>query len=398
MFGWQRRKSREQDLERELRSHLEMEREEQQEAGLGPVAAREAARRAFGNPTLVKEITREVWGWTFAERLWHDIRYAARGMRRNPLVTAVAVLSLALGIGANTAIFSLINTVMLERLPAKNSGSLVLLGDGTSSGSTDDDPPGKWTMFSYPIYKELELHNQVFSGLLAFLSYSDRMLVEIDHAEPELVTPKLVSGNYFAVLGVPALIGRMFSPEDDSPRASPTAVLSYSYWDRRFARDPGVVGKTIVIRKTAQSGVVVRIAGVAPRGFFGEKVGAAPEFWLPLTMEASVDARGPWLDDPSLSCLQMLGRLKPGVSEHEAQANIDVISRQLLRHYAGSQPSPQRLRAIQRTHVEMHPAKPRHPVTLLGASLLPLGIATAAAYWPARRASRIDPLVALRYE
>jgi hypothetical protein len=174
------------------------------------------------------------------ERFWHDVRYALRGMRRNPMVTDVAVLSLALGIGANTAIFSLIDTVMLEKLPAKNAESLVLLGDGTSSGSTDDEPPGKWAMFSYPVYKELESRNQVFSGLLAFLSYSDRMLVEIDRAEPELATPKLVSGNYFDVLGVPALIGRTFVPEDDKPGATPVAVMSYSYWEMLGRLKPGV--------------------------------------------------------------------------------------------------------------------------------------------------------------
>jgi predicted permease len=356
MLGWGRRKSREQDLERELRSHLEMEGQDQRDAGLPPGEARQAARRIFGNATLIKELTREVWGWTSVERLWQDVRYALRAMRRNPVVTAVAVLSLALGIGANTAIFSLIDTVMLEKLPAKNAESLVLLGDGVSSGSMDDEPLGKWGMFSYPVYKELESRNQVFSGLLAFLSYSDRMLVEIDHAEPELTTPKLVSGNYFSVLGVPALIGRTFGPEDDKPGASPMAVLSYAYWDRRFGHDPHVIGKTIVIRKTAQTGLVVRIAGVAPRGFFGEKVGAAPEFWLPLAMEASVDSRGSWLNDHSLSCLQMLGRLRPGVSDRQAQANIDLLFRQLLRHYAGAQPSPERLRAIQRTQVQMRPA------------------------------------------
>jgi MacB-like protein len=160
---------------------------------------------------------------------------------------------------------------MLEKLPAKNAGSLVLLGDGVSSGSMDDEPFGNWGMFSYPVYKELESRNQVFSGLLAFLSYSDRMLIEIDHAQPELATPKVVSGNYFWVLGVPALIGRTFELEDDKPDAPPTAVLSYFYWDRRFGRDPHAIGKTIVIRKTAESGIVVRIAGVAPRGFLVKK-------------------------------------------------------------------------------------------------------------------------------
>src|SRR5262249_38168352 len=162
-----------------------------------PDDARYAAHRAFGNTTLIKELTREMWGWISLEQLWQDLRYALRAMRRSPAVTAVAVTSLALGIGANSAIFSLIDTVMLRNLPVADPEQLVLLGDGTSSGSTDDEPSGKWSLYSYPVYQELQSRNQVFSGLLAFLSYSDRLFVTIDRREPELVTPKLVSGNYF---------------------------------------------------------------------------------------------------------------------------------------------------------------------------------------------------------
>jgi len=356
MWNWRRRRFREQDLEREIRSHLDAECTEQESAGLSPEQAAEAARRTFGNTTLIKEITREMWGWTSVERFVQDVRYALRAMRRNPIVTAVAVLSLALGIGANTAIFSLIHSVMLENLPVKKAGQLVLLGDGLSSASTNDEPSGNWLLFSYPVYREFQARNQVFSGLAAFVTYADRMLVEVDRAEPELATPKLVSGDYFTVLGVPAADGRTFGPQDDNPDAPPVAVLSYSYWERRFSRDPHAIGKTIVIRKSAQSAVAIEIVGVARRGFFGEKVGAAPEFWLPLSTEASVDSRGSWLNDRALSCLQMLGRLRPGVSEAQAQANINVLFRQVLTGYAGSQPAPERLRAIARTRVEMHPA------------------------------------------
>jgi len=218
---WWPRKSRDAGLEKELRSHLELEAEEQQESGLSPEEARYASHRAFGNTTLVSEVTREMWGWMSLERFWQDLRYALRAMRRSPGVTAVAAMSLALGIGANTAIFSLIDTVMLKRLPVADPEQLVLLGDGVSSGSTDDQPSGQWLLFSYPVYQELQSRNQVFSGLLAFLSYSDRLFVTIDRGEPELVTPKLVSGNYFPVLGVPALIGRTFGPEDEKPGAHP---------------------------------------------------------------------------------------------------------------------------------------------------------------------------------
>jgi predicted permease len=347
---------REQDLDREVRSHLDLEAEEQQESGLSPQEARYAALRAFGNSTFIKEVTREMWGWRSLERFRQDLQYALRTMRRSPGVTAVAVLSLALGIGANTAIFSLIDTVMLKTLPVENPEQLVLLGDGVSSGSMDDEPFGKWGMFSHPVYKELESRNQVFSGMLAFVSYSDRMFASMDRGEPELVTPKLVSGNYFSVLGVPALIGRTFGPDDDRPGAHPVAVLSYSYWNRRFARDPAVVGRTLVIRKTAQTGVMVQIAGVAPRGFFGEKAGASPEFWIPLSMEAEVDSRGAWLNNRYQSGLQMLGRLKPGVSEQQARGNIDTLFRQILVEYAGTQLSEKRRRSIERTYVDMGPA------------------------------------------
>jgi len=156
---WWSRKSREPDLEKELRSHLELEAEEQRESGLSPEEARHAAHRAFGNITLIKELTREMWGWISFERSWQDMRYALRAMRRSPGVTAVAVMSLALGIGANTAIFSLIDTVMLKTLPVSDPEQLVLLGDGVSSGSTDDEPSGKWILFSYPVYQELQSRN-----------------------------------------------------------------------------------------------------------------------------------------------------------------------------------------------------------------------------------------------
>src|SRR5262249_55470587 len=136
-MGWWPWKLREPDLEKEVRSHLDLEFEEQLENGLSPDDARYAAHRAFGNTTLIKELTREMWGWISLEQLWQDLRYALRAMRRSPAVTAVAVTSLALGIGANSAIFSLIDTVMLRNLPVADPEQLVLLGDGTSSGSTD---------------------------------------------------------------------------------------------------------------------------------------------------------------------------------------------------------------------------------------------------------------------
>jgi MacB-like periplasmic core domain len=241
VFGWFRRKRiREREIEEELDHHVAMLARERVEKGEALDQANSAAYRTLGNKTLIKESLRGMWGWSSLERLKQDLRYAFRTLRRSPVIAAVAILSLALGIGVNTAIFSLIDSLMLKALPVKNSNQLILLGDGVTSGSTDDEPFGTWKLFSYPVYKELRSHNRVFSDMLAFLSNSDPMFVDIDRDESERARPALVSGNYFSVLGVPALIGRTLTPADETPGANPVAVLSYSYWDRRFVRDPGV--------------------------------------------------------------------------------------------------------------------------------------------------------------
>jgi predicted permease len=347
----------EEELDGELSFHLQQQIDENLAAGMSPEDARFAALRSIGGADQVKEKCRDMRGVNFVENLVRDLHYATRMLRKSPGFTAVAILSLALGIGANTAIFSLIDRVMLQSLPVRNPEQLVLLGDGRVSGTWEGVRiQGRANMFSYPVYRDLEARNQVFSGLLAFVSYTDTVRANIGRGEPELVNMKMVSGNYFAVLGVSPLLGRTLAASDDQTGANPVVVLSYAYWKRRFARDPAVLSKTITIPKTVTSGAVFQVVGVTPPDFFGEKVGALPDLWVPLTSEARPPARS-WLTRRNLACLQMIGRLKPGLTGQAASANIDLQFRQLLTDYAGSKITDQRRKEIAAVTVETHPAE-----------------------------------------
>ncbi len=349
------RKKRNQDLEREIRGHLELEEEEQRNAGSTPDEASYAAHRAFGNVSLIKEVTREMWGWTSFERLGQDLRYALRMLRKSPGFTVVAVLSLALGIGANTAIFSLMNAVMLRSLPVQEPDRLVLFGKGWAVGITDGLPDGSWQLFSYPFYRDVQRKNQAFSGVAAMESLpNDVRAVVSGNTQSEPVTTRLVSGTYFSVLGVHAVAGRTFTDaEDQTPGGHPVAVMSYSWWQRRFARDRSVVGKTLTVGPT-----VYTIIGVAPPEFFGTAVGESPDLWIPLAMNAQLPPG--WggekaIRDPSFQSLYILARLKPGASFARAGANVNVIFKQSVREMAGPAPTAKQLDAIQHARIDLTP-------------------------------------------
>src|ERR1700728_4193638 len=238
MKWWQIRR-RAADLERELRSDLELEREEQGEAGLGGETAVYAARRAFGNATLIREQTREAWGWTPLDRLWQDIRYALRQLQRSPGFAITTILILALGIGAVTAVFSLIDTALLKMLPVHDPEQLVELRAVNPAFDVND-------AFSYPAFKSLENQTQVLAGALAFRKLAD-VDVERD-GRSELAQGQMVSGNYFSVLGVRAILGRTILPIDEvTPGQNPVAVIGYDYWRTGFALDPGIIGKHVLL-------------------------------------------------------------------------------------------------------------------------------------------------------
>jgi len=349
------RSKRNQDLEREIRGHLDLEEEEQRNAGVTPDDAPYAARRAFGNVGFIKEVTREMWGWTSLERLGQDLRYAVRMMRKSPGFTAVAVLSLALGIGANTAIFSLMNAIMLRSLPVQEPDRLVLFGKGQWAGVTDDLPDHSWQLFAYPFYRHVQRKNQVFSGVAAMGSMgNDVRAIVSGNRQSEPVSARLVSGTYFSVLGVNAVAGRTFTDaEDQTPGGNPVAVMSYSWWQRRFGRDASVIGKTLTIGST-----VFHIIGVAPPEFFGTSVGESADLWIPASMITEVPPG--WggdepTRDPSFQSFHILARLNPGVTVTQAGAQVNVLFKQALRERVGSAPSQKELSAIQHALIELTP-------------------------------------------
>ena len=307
--------SRDDELNEEIQAHLAMATRDRIEAGEDPRSAELAARREFGNRTLIQETVREMWGWRFFRELRQDARYALRGMRRNPGFTAVAVLSLALGIGANTAIFSLINTLMLRMLPVENPGRLVEL---LFKAPRQDH----FNAFSWQSYERYREHNHVFSGVIAFAF--EPFAVRGDGLAPERVRGLWITANYFPVLGVKPGLGRLIGPEDGNA-GSPAnvAVVSWSYWKSRFNLDPAILGRRIVI-----DGVPATIVGVTPREFMGLELGSKFDIWLPLAME-------PIINHPSKTStasywLKLAARLKPGVSIEQARAEMAVLFRRTL--------------------------------------------------------------------
>lgn len=238
-----------------------------------------------------------MWGWNAVEMLWQDARYALRGMRRTPAFIAVAVLSLALGIGANTAIFSLINALMLRRLPVDHPEQLVEF-----LNQYPGDPA--LNVFSVQSYEYFRNHNHVFSGVTGV--QHTRLHVRAQGLEPETVIGKRVIGNFFQILGVKPAIGRLISPEDAANSA--VAVLSWSYWKNKFNLDPAIVGKRIIVEE-----VPVTVIGVLPREFLGLQVGVRPDIWVPMKV-----ASGP---------VQLIARLRPRVSIERARAEMAVLFR-----------------------------------------------------------------------
>jgi predicted permease len=339
---WSRRQAREADLVRELRTHIETEADEQQALGVPSDEARYAAQRALGNTTQIKEDVRMAWGFQWLETLIHDLRYGLRQLRRSPGFTTVAVLTLALGIGANTAIFTVFDAVLLRALPVRQPGRLVMLTDPNTEGHTYGEEGGTRDLLGYPEFEYMRDHNSVFSSILAADSELPAVPVRLGSevmqpaGQVETALVSLVSGDYFSTLGIRAVRGRVFNSSVDKARkAAPLAVISYGFWERRFNLDPSVIGKTIEIRKA-----FFTIIGVGPPGFSGVTVGEAPELWVPLTMQAEVYPGRDMLSPVAAMqnefiWLQTIARLKPGVTLKKAQANVSVLFRRMLESQAG---------------------------------------------------------------
>jgi len=333
------RRRKEAELREELQFHLEEEAEEHQAEGLAAEQARWAARRELGNVALLQENTRAAWRWMFWEQLLQDLRYAFRTMINNRAFTALAVLSLALGIGANTAIYSFMDSILLRSLPVSNPESLVALNwhnkvpaRGTvlhgGSGSIYTDPKTGSTagIFPFPAFELLSKSDAVFSSVFAY--YPTRKVNLMVKGQAEQASGEYVSGDYFRGLAVPPAAGRVIIPDDDRVGAPPIAVLSFAFSQRRFGDAAGAPGQSILINN-----VPFMVAGVAPQGFFGVDPAAAPDFYIPLHTNVVLKTRGGPGDvkgflDQNYYWIEMMARLRPGVSLMQAQAALGPVFHQ----------------------------------------------------------------------
>jgi predicted permease len=314
-----RRGREDRELDAELRAYLDAAIEQKMRSGLPREEARRTALAEMGSIPALTDHTRDA-GWeTSVENLWRDLRYAGRTLRNSPAFSAIAVLTLALGIGANSAIFTVVNAVMLRPLPVPRPHELRALSV-VYPGSTEP-------IFSYAAYRRFA-GEAASIGAVAAASSVRRESIVIE-GTPEPVDYKWISGNFFDVLEVPAVVGRAVVPADDRlPSGEPVAVLSHAYWTRRFAGDPSVVGRTFRLR--AQP---VTIVGVAPPGFFGETSGEAPDIWLPMTAQRDAP---PWLwQGHSTTWLGLVVRVRRDVPPDQARAVLEAIYGRVRDEVAG---------------------------------------------------------------
>src|SRR5438034_4505107 len=335
---WRSRRRRDSELDEEIQGHLDMAARDRIERGESPETARRASFREFGNRTLIKEVTRDVWSGRALETFWQDVRYGLRMLRRSPGFTAVAVLSLALGIGANTAIFSVINALMLRDLPVREPGRLVELLSRY---------PGEPRMngFSSSVYERFRDQNHVFSDIIGLSPV--RFQVTGNSLDAESADAQYVTPNFFAALGVRATVGRVLEPQDDTRAASDgaVAVVSWSYWIRRFNRDPSILGRQLVL-----GGVPTTVVGVTPREFAGLQVGVTPDLWVPAAMARIAQQHG--VQFGGRLGLGLMARLKPGVSLEQAAAEMRVLDRPRVEEIAAASHDP----LWRQAQIEVEPA------------------------------------------
>jgi len=342
------RRQFQQDLDDEMRLHVELRREQQMEAGADPESARQAALRRFGNTTRLRQESERAWGWEWLETLLQDAAYGVRSMLRTPGVTSIALLSLALGIGANTAIFSFLDAVMLRMLPVKAPQQLVKLGTGRSAGITDNfGDPG---LYSYPFYRLFRSQNAVFSDTAAYFSLTNDVHGFVDdRSTPDLIHVQAVSGSYFETLGVESHLGRLLDEADDSTDSQhPVLVISDAFWKRVLGQSPDVLHHTIRL-----GDVTYQIVGVAPADFFGTTVGERPDAWAPLSMEPQIPPGWGNNKNDFYEALYIFGRLKPGVTTAPATANTNVLFRSILLGFPDAKLTKENLDSLNRTHVAL---------------------------------------------
>jgi predicted permease len=319
------------DLDAEIRSYADHLADEKARDGMSASEARRAARAELGGiahaSLTAHESLRKARPGAWLESFAQDVRYGARLLRKSPGFTIVAVLTLALGIGANTAIFSLVNAVLLKTLPVARPSELILFSDYASGGSSSGTITDRWNRFSSEDYKYFTDHNESFKELCAFQTYDERIKVRAagGNGPQDFAVARLVSGNFFSFLGLNPAAGRLFLPDDDRPSAPLVAVLSYAYWTAKFHADPALIGQVIQLNGTSYT-----IIGVAPASFSGLGF-TPPEFWLPLSAQPVIESNRPFAQDPQEYWLNFLARRKPGVTFLQAQAVVNIQLKEVLR-------------------------------------------------------------------
>ncbi len=343
-----RKRKSDSEFAAELESHLQLHMEDNLRAGMTAEAARRDALRKLGGVEQTKEGYRDRRGLPFLENLLQDLRFSLRTLRKSPGFTITVVLTLALGIGANTAIFTLIDAVMLKPLPVPSPEQLYRLGDNNNccvmTGTQND---GSFVLYSYPLYQELRAHTPEFSELAAFWPWTSNLSVRRNGSAAEPYKGEFVSGNYFSTLGVRAFAGRLLVPADDSANAPRVTVMNYHTWQQRFGLDPSAIGSTVNI-----NGFACTIAGVTPPGFYGDTLRSdPPDFWLPLAADPET-----WrLPNAAVEWLYLVGRLKSGSSPERVQARLTVELQQWLSSHPEVIPERDR-KDIPQQHIRLTPA------------------------------------------
>jgi predicted permease len=336
MFG---RKRSAADFQAEIEAHLALEADDLKGEGFSADEARWKAQREFGNVRAAQERFYLKGRPVLLEKLLRDIRFGFRSLLESPGFAIAAVLTLALGIGANTAVFSVMNAVLLKSLPVTDPASLVYL-------QTSDAPRGTGTIdtnqtFSYAVYDALRRQSKALTAVIAYVPLSGSKVAVRYGTDPEEAEGDMVSGTFFSGLGVNLPVGRGFTADDEA-RHAPLAVISYNYWTRRFARDRDVLGKTLYV-----NAVPMTIVGVAAPGFEGVEGGGSTDFWIPLQNRGELNAWGNppnegklYINDPTWWCLRLIGRLAPGVNRTQALASLQPVFQSAAYIELGGSPKP----------------------------------------------------------
>ncbi|HVH87301.1 MAG TPA: ABC transporter permease, partial [Terriglobales bacterium] len=385
------------ELNEELQFHLEMQARKNRDRALDTAEASRQARLQFGSVERASEECREARGLGALERPLQDLRFAIRVFAKSRSTTAVLILTLALGIGANTAVFSLINGLLLRSLPVEHPEQIFFFGSDTGGGSTTGNAPTDAVdLYSYHFFQQFRNGNRdIFDRLTAMQSSQPEVRVQRPESGelPRRFTATLVDGEFFELLGVNALLGRMLTPADDVvDKPAAVTVVSYRYWSEQMGRDPQVLGKKLLI-----NGAPFTIIGVAPPEFHGVKLNSATDFWFPLSQQSFLSERPNWLQLDNAYFLDLIGRLRPEANRRIAEATLTGQLQRMIAALEGTHVGPDRLH---RAHVELVPGaeglsvlrkhfSPRlHILTVLVLLVLTLSCLNAANLLLARGTSR----------